>query len=53
LIKSFFGEHPTPYSQAWILELRHLPKEGKKAKFPYNTMKDERLTISLTKTLCL
>jgi hypothetical protein len=36
---SFFGEYSTIYSQAWILEPRHLPKEGKKIKFPHNTMK--------------
>ena len=51
--KSFFGQHSTHLSQAWILEPRHLPKEGKKAKFPYNTMKEKRLTISLTRMLCL
>ena len=49
--KSFFGEHSTHLSQAWILEPRHLPKEGKKAKFPHNTMKEGRLTISLTRML--
>jgi hypothetical protein len=53
LFKSFFGEHSTHLSQAWILEPRHLPKEGKKAKFPHNTMKEGRLTISLTRMLCL
>ena len=52
LFKSFFGEHSTLYSQAWILEPRHLPKEGKKSKFPYNTMKGRRLTISLMKMTC-
>ena len=51
LFKSFFGEHSTHLSQAWILEPRHLPKEGKKAKFPHNTMKEGRLTISLTRML--
>ena len=50
---SFFGEHSTHLSQAWILEPRHLPKEGKKPKFPHNTMKEGRLTISLTRMLCL
>ena len=49
--KTFFGEHSTHLSQAWILEPRHLPKEGKKAKFPHNTMKEGRLTISLTRML--
>ena len=53
LFKSFFGEHSTHLSQAWILEPRHLLKEGKKAKSPHNTMKDERLTISLTRMICL
>ena len=53
LFKSFFGEHSTHYSQAWILEPRHLPREGKKAKFPHSTMKEGRLTISLTRMLCL
>ena len=53
VIKSFFGEHSTHYSQAWILEPRYLPKERKKVKFPYNTMKGGRLTISLTRMLCL
>ena len=53
LFKSFFGEHSTHLSQASILELRHLPKEGKKAKVPHNTMEEGRLTISLTKMLCL
>ena len=53
IFKSFFGEHSTHLSQAWILEPRHLPKEGKKAKFPHNTMKGGRLTISLTRMLCL
>ena len=47
LFKSFFGEHSTHLSQAWILEPRHLPKEGKKAKFPHNTMRSRRVTISL------
>ena len=28
--KSFFGEHSTYLSHAWIPEPRHLPKEGKK-----------------------
>mgnify|MGYP001335074826 CR=1 FL=1 len=51
IFKSFFGEHSTHISQAWILEPRHLPKEGKKAKFPHNTMKEGRLTISLTRML--
>ena len=37
--KSFFGEHSTHYSKAYILEPIHLPKEVKKAKFPHNTMK--------------
>ena len=49
--KSFFGEHSTHLSQAWIPTPRHLPKEGKKAKFPHNTMKEGRLTISLTRML--
>jgi hypothetical protein len=52
LFKLFFGEHSTLYSQAWILEPRHLPKEAKKVKFPHNTMKGGRLTISLTRMLC-
>ena len=51
LFKSFFGEHSTHLSQVWILEPRHLPKEGKKAKFPHNTMKEGRLAISLTRIL--
>ena len=51
--KSFFGEHSTHLSQAWILVPRHLPKEGKKVKFPHNTMKEGRLTISLTRMICL
>ena len=51
--KSFFGEYSTHLSQAWILEPRHHPKEGKKAKFPHNTMKERRLTISLTRMLFL
>ena len=53
LFKSLFGEHSTHLSQAWILEPRHLPKEGKKTKFPSNTMNEGRLTISLTRMLCL
>ena len=51
LFKSFFGENSTHLSQAWILEPRHLPKEGKKAMFPHNTMEKGRLTISLTRML--
>ena len=49
--KTFFGEHSTHLPQAWILEPKHLPKEGKKAKFPRNTMEEWRLTISLTRML--
>ena len=30
IFKSFFGKHSTHLSQVWILEPRHLPKEGKK-----------------------
>ena len=37
--KSFFGEHSTHYSQAWILEQRHLSKEGKKPSFHIITWK--------------
>ena len=53
LFKLFYGEHSTDYSQTWILEPRNLPKKGQKAKFPHNTMKEGRLTISLTRMLCL
>ena len=52
IFKSLFGEHSTHLSQACILEPRHLPKEGKKAKFPHNTMKWGTITISLTRMLC-
>ena len=40
-------------SELVLFEPRHLPKEGKKAKFPHNTMKEGRLKISLTRILCL
>jgi hypothetical protein len=50
-VKTFFGEHSTHLPQAWILEPKHLPKEGKKAKSPHNTMEEGRLTISLTRML--
>ena len=49
--KTFFGEYSTQLPQAQILEPKHLPKEGKKAKFPYNTIKEGRLTISQTRML--